>query len=63
MTNTTSHDDLVAAVAELFPSVRRALEDLACIPSVSAQQYPAEKVRRAAKATASLLTEAGMQHV
>ena len=63
MTNTTSHDDLVAAVAELFPSVRRALEDLACIPSVSAQQYPAEEVRRAAKATAALLTEAGMQHV
>ncbi|NIA24502.1 MAG: M20/M25/M40 family metallo-hydrolase [Gammaproteobacteria bacterium] len=63
MTNTTSHNDLVANVAELFPSVRRMLEDLTRIRSVSAEQYPAEEVRRAAVATAALLAKAGMQDV
>ena len=63
MTNTTSHDDLAAVVNEMFPIVRRTLEDLTRIPSVSAEQYPAGEVRRAAAATAGLLTDAGMRGV
>lgn len=63
MTNTISQDDLAAAVAELFPSIRHTLEDLTRIPSVSAEQYPADEVRRAAEATATLFAEAGMQGV
>ncbi len=54
-----SHDDLAAAVDDLFPTMRAELEDLVGIPSVSATGFDPGEVRRSAAATSSLLEAAG----
>lgn len=46
-----------------FPFFQRWLEELVRIPSVSAPGFDAEKVRRSAEATASLLREVGLRNV
>ena len=53
------HDDLAAAVDDLFPSIRAELEALVRIPSVSAADFDASQVRRSAEATADLLRRYG----
>jgi acetylornithine deacetylase/succinyl-diaminopimelate desuccinylase-like protein len=57
------HDDLASAVAAHLPRLRRSLEDLVRIPSVSAAGYDPAQVRRSAAATAELLREAGLREV
>jgi acetylornithine deacetylase/succinyl-diaminopimelate desuccinylase-like protein len=57
------HDDLASAVAAHLPRLRRSLEDLVRIPSVSAPGYDQAQVRRSAAATAELLREAGLREV
>ena len=55
-----------AALAHVEASVGRTkqrLAELLRIPSVSAEGFPAEQVRRSAEATAALLREAGLENV
>ncbi|MFC4591380.1 M20/M25/M40 family metallo-hydrolase [Sphaerisporangium corydalis] len=56
---TSMSDDLRAALAEVLPSVRRDLEELIRIPSVSADPAHSEDVRRSAELTARLFDDAG----
>ena len=53
--------DLGAAVASVLPQVRRDLEDLVRIPSVSADPAAAPEVRRSADAVATLLRAEGLE--
>ena len=57
------HDDLKRAIDDLFPSIRKRLEDLIHIPSVSADGYEPSEVRRSADATAALLRQTGLHDV
>ena len=57
------HQDLVAAIDRLFPSLQQSLESLIRIPSVSAAEYDSDQVRRSAHATAELLRDAGLGNV
>ena len=57
-----NHDDLSDIVNELFPSIRRDLETLVRIPSVSLSGHDAD-VRRSAEVTRDLLGGAGLQNV
>ena len=57
------HEDLAAAVDADFERVRRELEDLVRIPSVSAPDFDPSVVRRSADAVAALLTESGLSNV
>ena len=54
-------EDLRARLAEVLPGVRRDLEHLVRIPSVSADPERADEVRRSAEATAALLETEGLQ--
>jgi acetylornithine deacetylase/succinyl-diaminopimelate desuccinylase-like protein len=58
-------DDVRAALAYVdghFADFEATLADLVRIPSVSANGFPAEAVRRSAEAMARVLTEAGLQN-
>ncbi len=55
--------DLRTAIHELFPTMRRELEQLVRIPSVSAPGFDPGEVRRSARATAELLEAAGLRGV
>lgn len=57
------HEDLAAAVDADFERVRRELESLVRIPSVSATDFDPSTVRRSAEAVAELLTESGLSNV
>jgi acetylornithine deacetylase/succinyl-diaminopimelate desuccinylase-like protein len=57
------HDDLRAAVDEIFPRIRMELEALVRIPSVSADGFDPANVRRSAEATAALLERTGLEGV
>jgi len=57
------HDDLATAVDALLPALRRDLEALIRIPSISASSYEASAVRDSATATADLLRAAGLEGV
>ncbi len=57
------HDDLRAAVDEIFPRIRAELEALVRIPSVSADGFDAANVRRSAEATLELLQRTGLDGV
>lgn len=61
--NNTMGDDVRAAVRELLPAVRSDLDDLARIPSVSADPARAADLRRAAAHTAGLFRAAGAESV
>lgn len=54
-------EDLRSRLAEVLPGVRRDLEHLVRIPSVSADPERADEVRRSAEATAALLETEGLQ--
>jgi acetylornithine deacetylase/succinyl-diaminopimelate desuccinylase-like protein len=58
-----AHDQLTAAVRRVLPEVRRDLEDLVAIPSVSADPDAAPHVRASAEAVAQLLRGVGMPQV
>ena len=58
-----AHDQLAAAVRRVLPEVRRDLEDLVTIPSVSADPDAAPHVRASAEAVAQLLRGLGMPRV
>ena len=63
---TTSEVDLKAVlrrVDDQFDEFKRILVELARLPSVSAQGFPPEEVRRSATAFAELLRQVGMRHV
>jgi acetylornithine deacetylase/succinyl-diaminopimelate desuccinylase-like protein len=60
---TTPSHDLRAAVDRVLPGVRKDLEDLVRIPSVSADPNRAAEVRRSAEATADLFRGAGFGDV
>lgn len=55
--------DVTAALRDDLPKVRRDLEELVRIPSISAQPEHAGDVVASAAATADLLRDAGMPHV
>jgi acetylornithine deacetylase/succinyl-diaminopimelate desuccinylase-like protein len=57
------HDDLREAVDSLMPSLRRDLESLVRIPSVSAPGYDPAEVRHSAEHTADLYRRAGFSDV
>lgn len=57
---TLSLDDLRARVADVLPGVRRDLEDLVRIESVSADPARADEVRRSAQAVADLFAQQGL---
>src|SRR5215203_4235378 len=59
MATTPTTDDLRARVAEVLPGVRRDLEDLVRIESVSADPERASEVRRSAEAVHTLLQAEG----
>ncbi|MBF4761650.1 dipeptidase [Nocardioides islandensis] len=59
MATTPTTDELRAKVAEVLPGVRRDLEDLVRIESVSADPERAGEVRRSAEAVAALLEAEG----
>src|SRR5689334_18661041 len=59
MATTPTTDDLRARVADVLPGVRRDLEDLVRIESVSADPERAGEVRRSAEAVAALLEAEG----
>ncbi|MDO5628620.1 MAG: dipeptidase [Mobilicoccus sp.] len=54
-------EHLRGRIADLMPDIRRDLEDLARIPSVSLPSFPADEVARSARRTAELLEAAGAQ--
>jgi acetylornithine deacetylase/succinyl-diaminopimelate desuccinylase-like protein len=56
-------DELRAALREVLPSIRKDLENLVRIPSVSADPAHAEDVRRSAEATAQLFEAEGFDDV
>jgi acetylornithine deacetylase/succinyl-diaminopimelate desuccinylase-like protein len=56
-------DAALARVESRVPEVKGALAELLRIPSVSAEGFPAEEVRRSAEATAELLRAAGLENV
>ena len=56
-------EDLRAAVDESLPRVRKDLERLISIPSVSFEGFDGAQVRRSAEATAEILAGAGLQEV
>lgn len=58
-----SSSDLAATVAGLMPQLRRDLETLVRIPSVSGADQPAAPILEAAGAVGDLLREVGVQHV
>ncbi len=58
-----SVDDLRTAVRDLMPGVRRDLEELIRIPSVSSNPENAEDVRRSAEATAELFRAEGFDDI
>jgi acetylornithine deacetylase/succinyl-diaminopimelate desuccinylase-like protein len=55
--------DLRAAVADLMPGLRADLERLVRIPSIAFPGFPEEPVTEAARATAEILTAAGLPNV
>ena len=55
------HLDLRQRITDVLPSVRRDLEALVRIPSVSALPAHAEDVRRSAEATADLVRAEGFE--
>lgn len=57
------HDDLRAAVHDLFPELTATLGDLIRIPSVSAAGFPPDEVRRSAETIAAMLGQAGFSEV
>ncbi len=57
------HQDLQDRVAGQFKQMTDLLSDLVRIPSVSAEGYPAEPVRKSAEAVAAMLTSAGLSQV
>ena len=57
------HEDLTTAVDQLMPELRRDLEALIRIPSVSAPGYDPGEVRRCAEFTAELYRNAGFDEV
>ena len=59
MATTPTTDDLRARVAEVLPGIRRDLEDLVRIESVSADPERAAEVRRSAEAVRTLLETEG----
>jgi acetylornithine deacetylase/succinyl-diaminopimelate desuccinylase-like protein len=58
-----SSDDLRATVRDLMPGLRRDLEDLVRIPSVSADPARRSEVERSAEAVAELFRAEGLQDV
>jgi acetylornithine deacetylase/succinyl-diaminopimelate desuccinylase-like protein len=56
-------DAALARVESRVPEVKGALAELVRIPSVSAEEFPTEEVRRSAEATAELLRAAGLENV
>ncbi len=58
---TPTPDDLRARLADVLPGVRRDLESLVRIPSVSADPERADEVRRSAEATAALCEAEGLE--
>jgi acetylornithine deacetylase/succinyl-diaminopimelate desuccinylase-like protein len=59
----SAHNDLVARVRDILPSVRQDLEDLVRIQSVGADPARSGEVQRSAQAVAKLLSEAGFDDV
>ncbi len=57
------HEDLIAAIDGLFPSVRTSLAQLVSIPSVSAPDFDPAPMRASAELTATLLEGAGLRSV
>ena len=57
------HEDLATAIDALFPELRKDLEDLIRIPSVSAAHFDPAEVRRSATKAAELLEKAGFEGV
>lgn len=57
------HDDLRSAVGRDFPHLQSMLGDLVRIPSVSADGYDLNEVRRSAEYVARLLEDDGADHV
>jgi acetylornithine deacetylase/succinyl-diaminopimelate desuccinylase-like protein len=57
------YEDLKQAVEADFPRIRKDLESMVRIPSVSAQGYPADEVRRSANFVESLLEASGLDNV
>ncbi len=57
------HEDLKQAVETDFPRIRKDLETMVRIPSVSAPAYPADEVRRSANLIESLLEASGLENV
>jgi cysteinylglycine-S-conjugate dipeptidase len=55
--------DVATALAARLPAIRRQLEELVRIPSISAQPDHADDVRRSAEATAEVLRDAGLEDV
>jgi acetylornithine deacetylase/succinyl-diaminopimelate desuccinylase-like protein len=53
------HEDLIAAIDDLFPGVREDLARLVSVPSVSAPDFDPAPVRASAELTAELLEGAG----
>ncbi|MBO0841939.1 MAG: dipeptidase [Nocardioides sp.] len=58
---TLSTDDIKAKVSELFPAIRKDLEDLVRIQSVSADPSRHPEVEKSAKRTAELFTAEGFE--
>src|ERR1700733_15104482 len=58
-----AHDQLTAAVRRVLPEVRRDLENLIRIPSVSSDPDAAPHVRASAEAVAQLLRGLGLPQV
>ena len=59
----STRDAALARVESRVDEVKAALAELVRIPSVSAEGFPAEEVRRSAEATTSLLRAAGLENV
>ncbi len=57
------HEDLIAAIDGLFPSVQAGLARFVSIPSVSAPDFDPAPVRASAELTATLLEGAGLRSV
>ena len=54
------HDDLTSAIDELFPALRRDLEELVRVDSISASGFDPGRVRQAAEVSAAQLEGAGL---